>query len=49
MMGLGVLVIGLVLALAFRRRGDVAVCVVAHGVFDAVQLLVVLPLVAARL
>jgi len=48
-MGGGVFVIGLVLALAFRRYGDLAICAVAHGVFDAIQLLVILPLVASQL
>jgi membrane protease YdiL (CAAX protease family) len=48
-MGAGVLVIGLVLALDFRRRGDLAVCAIAHGVFDAIQLLIVLPLAASQL
>jgi membrane protease YdiL (CAAX protease family) len=48
-MGGGVFVIGLVLGLAFRRYGDLVVCAVAHGVFDAIQLLVILPLVASRL
>jgi membrane protease YdiL (CAAX protease family) len=48
-MGGGVLVIGLVLAHAFRRTNDLAVVAVAHGVFDAIQLLVVLPLLAARM
>ncbi len=39
----GVLTISLLLGLAFRRGGDVVPCVVAHGVFDAVQLFIVLP------
>jgi membrane protease YdiL (CAAX protease family) len=49
MMGVGVLVIGTVLGRAYERTGDLAVCAVAHGTFDAIQLLVVLPLVAARI
>lgn len=48
-MGGGVFVIGLVLGRAFRRTDDLAVCAIAHGVFDAIQLLVVLPLIAARI
>ena len=48
-MGGGVFVIGLVLGLAYRRHRDLAVCAVAHGVFDAIQLLIVLPLVAREL
>jgi membrane protease YdiL (CAAX protease family) len=48
-MGGGVFVIGLVLGRAFRRTDDLAVCAVAHGVFDGIQLLVVLPLIAARI
>jgi membrane protease YdiL (CAAX protease family) len=48
-MGAGIFVIGSILGLAFRRRQDLMVCAVAHGVFDAIQLLIVLPLVASRL
>jgi membrane protease YdiL (CAAX protease family) len=48
-MGAGVFVIGLILARAFRRHGDLAICAVAHGAFDAIQLLIVLPLVASQL
>jgi membrane protease YdiL (CAAX protease family) len=48
-MGGGVFVIGLVLARTFDRYKDLAVCAIAHGVFDGVQLLVVLPLVASHL
>lgn len=44
----GILVIGWILGRTFRRSGDLAVCAVAHGTFDAIQLLVVLPLVAAH-
>lgn len=43
----GVLLLSLVLGRLFRERQDVLPCMVAHSVFDAVQLLVVLPLVAA--
>jgi membrane protease YdiL (CAAX protease family) len=45
----GVLVIGLVLGLSFRRHRDLLLCITAHGVFDAIQLLVVLPLAAPHL
>ncbi len=48
-MGGGVFVIGWVLGRAFQRSDDVAVCAVAHGTFDAIQLLIVLPLIASRL
>lgn len=48
-MGGGVLVIGLILGLAFQRHQDLAICALAHGVFDAIQLLIVLPMVASRL
>lgn len=48
-MGGGVFVIGTMLGLAFRRHGDLAICVIGHGTFDAIQLLVVLPWVATRL
>ena len=47
-MGGGVFVIGALLGLAFRRDRDLAVCIVGHGTFDAIQLLVVLPLIATR-
>jgi membrane protease YdiL (CAAX protease family) len=48
-MGGGVFVIGWILGRAFTRTDDLAVCAVAHGTFDAIQLLVVLPLVASQL
>jgi membrane protease YdiL (CAAX protease family) len=48
-MGAGVLVIGLVLAVEFERHRDLATCVIAHGLFDGIQLLLVLPLVARHL
>jgi len=48
-MGGGVFVIGAMLGLAFRRHRDLAVCVIGHGTFDAIQLLVVLPWAATRL
>jgi len=48
-MGGGVFVIGWVLGRAFTRSDDLAVCAVAHGTFDAIQLLIVLPLVASQI
>ncbi len=39
----GVFTISLVIGRTFQRSGDLLPCIVAHGVFDAVQLLVVLP------
>jgi membrane protease YdiL (CAAX protease family) len=44
----GVLTISLLLGLTFQRGGDVVPCVVAHGVFDAVQLFIVLPWAVER-
>lgn len=41
----GVFALSLVLGYTFARREQLLPCIVAHGVFDAVQLLVVLPLV----
>jgi membrane protease YdiL (CAAX protease family) len=40
----GVFVISLVIGWLFRRTGRLLPCIVAHGVFDAIQLLVVIPL-----
>jgi membrane protease YdiL (CAAX protease family) len=42
-MVVGVFTISLVIGRTFARSGDLLPCIVAHGVFDAVQLLVVLP------
>jgi membrane protease YdiL (CAAX protease family) len=39
-----VLMISLVIGWAFRRTGNLVPCIVAHGLFDAVQLLIVMPL-----
>jgi membrane protease YdiL (CAAX protease family) len=44
-----VFVVSLAIGWALRRRGNLVPCVVAHGVFDAVQLLVVMPIAVARL
>lgn len=40
---IGVFTISLIIGRTFERRGDLLPCVIAHGIFDAVQLLVVLP------
>jgi membrane protease YdiL (CAAX protease family) len=40
---IGVFCISLVLGVTFERAKDLTPCIVAHGVFDAVQLLIVLP------
>jgi membrane protease YdiL (CAAX protease family) len=39
----GVFTISLVIGKTFERSGDLLPCIVAHGVFDGVQLLIVLP------
>jgi len=39
----GVFTISLIIGRAFERTADLLPCVVAHGIFDGVQLLVVLP------
>jgi membrane protease YdiL (CAAX protease family) len=38
-----VFTISLIIGRAFERAGDLLPCVVAHGIFDGVQLLVILP------
>jgi len=43
----GVFVLSLALGRLFREQRDAIPCMVAHAVFDAIQLLVVLPVVAA--
>ncbi|MEW6271773.1 MAG: CPBP family intramembrane glutamic endopeptidase [Thermodesulfobacteriota bacterium] len=45
LMLVGVFAVSLVLGRVFRERGDVVPCMVAHAVFDAIQLFVVLPVV----
>jgi len=47
MLMIGVFLLSIVIGRLFRARQDVLPCMVAHSVFDAVQMLVVLPLVAA--
>lgn len=39
----GVFTISLIIGRTFKRGGDLLPCVIAHGIFDAVQLLIVLP------
>jgi membrane protease YdiL (CAAX protease family) len=40
---IGVFTISLVIGRAWARTGDLLPCIIAHGVFDGVQLLVILP------
>ncbi len=44
----GVCTVSVVLARAFERRADVVPCMIAHALFDAIQLLVILPWVVAN-
>jgi membrane protease YdiL (CAAX protease family) len=44
-----VFAISLAIGWALRRRGNLLPCIVAHGVFDAVQLLVVMPIAVGHL
>jgi membrane protease YdiL (CAAX protease family) len=44
-----VFAVSLTIGWALRQRGNLVPCIVAHGVFDAVQLLVVMPLAIDRL
>jgi membrane protease YdiL (CAAX protease family) len=39
----GVFTFSLVIGRAFARTGDLLPCIIAHGIFDGVQLLVILP------
>jgi membrane protease YdiL (CAAX protease family) len=43
MMLFSVFVISLVIGWELRRRGRLLPCIVAHGVFDAIQLLIIMP------
>ena len=43
----GVFTVSLILGLLFSKTGDILPCMIAHGVFDGVQLLVILPAVVA--
>lgn len=45
LMLVGVFTVSLVLGWIFRVRGNVLPCIVAHGVFDAIQLYLILPVV----
>ena len=49
LMLVGVFTVSLVLGWMFRARANVLPCMVAHGVFDAVQLFVILPAVVGRM
>ncbi|MGD9762482.1 MAG: lysostaphin resistance A-like protein [Candidatus Binatia bacterium] len=44
-----VLALSLVIGWAFRRTGSLLPCIVAHGVFDAIQIFVVMPLAIEHL
>lgn len=44
-----VLVISLAVGWAFRRVGNLVPCIVAHGLFDAVQLFVIMPIAVEQL
>lgn len=44
-----VFAVSLAIGWAFRRTGNLLACIVAHGVFDAIQLLVVMPLAVEHL
>lgn len=48
LMLVGVFAVSLVLGWLFHRRDDVVPCMIAHGVFDAIQLFVVLPAVVGN-
>ncbi len=39
-----VLTISLIIGTLFRRTGNLVPCIIAHGVFDAIQLLIILPI-----
>jgi membrane protease YdiL (CAAX protease family) len=43
MMLFSVFVISLVIGWSLRRTGRLLPCIVAHGVFDAIQLLIIMP------
>ena len=45
----GVFAVSVVLGRTFARRDDVVPCMVAHAVFDAIQLFVILPAVVAAM
>ena len=47
LMLVGVFVVSVVLGRLFRERDDVVPCMIAHALFDAIQLFVILPMVVA--
>jgi membrane protease YdiL (CAAX protease family) len=49
MMLFSVLVISLVIGWTLRRQGRLLPCIVAHGIFDAIQLLVIMPVAVKML
>jgi hypothetical protein len=40
----GILVISTVLSAAFALYGNVLPCIIAHGVFDSIQMFILIPL-----
>ena len=44
-----VFAVSLAIGWALRKRGNLVPCIVAHGIFDAVQLLVVMPIAVEHL
>ena len=44
LMLVGILVIGTVLSVTFAKYRSVLPCIVAHGVFDSIQMFIVIPL-----
>jgi hypothetical protein len=42
---IGVFVVSIVLGIVFELRRNVVPCMIAHAVFDAIQLFLILPLV----
>jgi membrane protease YdiL (CAAX protease family) len=44
---IGILVISAVLSVTFALYGNVLPCIVAHGVFDSIQMFVLIPLVTS--
>jgi membrane protease YdiL (CAAX protease family) len=49
LMLVGILVISTVLSLTFARYRNVLPCIVAHGVFDSIQMFVVIPLLIKQI
>ena len=44
----GIFTFSVFLGFLFRVRNDVVPCMIAHAVFDAIQLFLILPLAVAR-